>query len=605
MNCDRVRELLVDLSYGELDDSAEAAVRGHLARCEACRQEQEAIRQTRELLADHRKDEPGRVAALRPTWRRLLFVVVPAAVAAAAAIGVGLWWLLQGTSPVEVQAKELGPVEIKRVGVSLTILSKPAGWPERRRSTRPTSVVGRGQVLLPVQYESIGQHGWDGLALVRDRRIVRRLPKGRSRVRLTDVPAGILPDTVRLRGLDGADGMAILEQNYQYDLASASAVLRRHVGERITVTFKDAPAVAGRLLSFDDASLVIQPAGGGPRTIGRADVAAVMFAELPRGLLTRPTLVWNVRNDAAARQRFEVAYLTRGLRWRADYVLKVRPGRGPAAVDTADLVGYATVTNNSGVTYEDARLKLLAGDVNLIPPERETIYAGTRLMVAFDTRLGGVPQFRQKSFFEYHLYTLVRPTTLRDAETKQIEMLSAGGLRMKRAYVYDPQRDHWAGVRVVSEFKNSEANGLGKPMPKGVVRLYAPDAEGVQTHVSVANIDHTPVDEKIRFRWGHAFDLVGSFERTYSHVRGSHHDFTGEYRLRNHKRHDVTVTVVVHVHPTAYQATCNYPWHVREVGLVEIDVPVKAGTEAVVTFSRQEDHEAGGGLVSPHDGQEK
>jgi hypothetical protein len=456
---------------------------------------------------------------------------------------------------------------------------------------------------------------WPGLALVRDQRVIRNIQRGQAEVRFADVPAGIWPDSVRLRCLDDDPPLKILEQNYQYDLASAAAVLTKHVGKGLTVLFKDGQSLGGTLLSFDGGTLVIQPTGQGPRNIARREVAAVMFAELPRGLMSTPTLLWQLANPARRTQRqFEVAYLTTGLFWRADYVLRLHPaGKAPAGeadpngadqsaiIDRADLVGYATVVNNSGVTYQDAQLKLMAGDVNLLirPSPVTHIWAfASPASVPTDQP----EQMVEKSFFEYHLYTLTRPTTIADKETKQLEMVSGAGLGMRRSYVYDPAANPTAAL-VVSEMENTEANGLGKPLPKGVVRLYAPDPDGVQTYVAQTTIDHTPVKEKLRLPWGHAFDIACSWREVDARHAWADHHITAECSLRNHKDRPVTVTVIVHVPAGTYQAQCKLPWHVREVGLVEVPVNIPAGAQTKFTFSHKFNNLSGGGLRSPYDQQ--
>ena len=593
MNCDQIRQMLIELVYDELDapgTPGRAGVEAHVATCAACREELTQLRAARAALAAHRAAEPAdmRVELTEPRRGRR-WLPSWAGIAAAVAVGVLIWfWPDVGETPVTA-----APVEIRRLGVSLTVLSEPENWP--RHGGWMIQAEGRRRV----RYE-----GWPGMALVRDQRIVRHLKVGETAVRFTDVPSGILPDTVRLRSVDPPGALAILEQNYQYDLASAAAVLRRHIDLPIAVTFKDGPAVEGVLLSFDDNALVLRPPGEGPRSVAREQVKAVSFAKLPQGLLTRPTLLWQLQNvGGIGQQQFEVAYLTHGLTWRADYVLKLHPakkvGAGAAIVDAADLVGYATVTNNSGATYADAQLKLMAGDVNLIRPENVGMDIVKAMRMAYG--LGEVPQFQEKSFFEYHLYTLGRPTTIRDAETKQIELVSGSGISLQRAYVYDPTVNPTA-ARVVSEFKNSKGNHLGKPLPRGVVRLYAPDPTGVPNYVSQTTIDHTPVDEQLRLPWGFAFDIACSYRQTGARHRGAEHAERCEYVLRNHKDHDVTITIVARVDKSTYEAECNYPWHVREVGVVEInDVPVKANGQATVKFSHRYNHDSGGGLTSPHD----
>ena len=597
MNCDRANELLMDLVYGELSDEEAQAVEQHAAACRKCAAELRELRLGRSLLARHRGAEPEIVTAM-PGWpprlRLRRFVASVTAAAAAILIGVGVWMFHESTIPPAYG--DPGPPVITQTGVSLTIISRPDNY----RAPSDVQRVRQGPYLM-------ARGIWPGLALVRDQRLVRRLKRGVTEISFTGVPSGILPDTIRLRGVDHPGGLAILEQNYQYDLASAAAVLKRYVDEAITIVPKDArKPVTGVLMSFDAATLVVRMGDGRVRNIERSHVRSIGFARLPAGLLTRPTLVWGLENRATRKQKFEVAYLTHGLNWRADYVLKLKPAVKPenanakgAIVDTADLVGYATITNNSGVTYENAQLKLMAGDVNLIPPDRirDDSYHYTKLVLTSGELAS--PGFKEKSFFEYHLYTLGRSTTIADAETKQIELLSGSGIKLNRGYVYD-RRANKTAARVVSEFKNSEENGLGKPLPKGVVRLYAPDSDGMDTYVSNVSIDHTPVNEKVRLMWGHAFDIACSSKKTSFRKSGNDVHETWEYQIRNHKEYDVTVTIIAYVPHSTYKADCNYPWHVRQVGMVEIDVPVKANTAATATFSYSYNNTSGGGLTSPH-----
>lgn len=612
MNCDRANELLMDLVYGELGDQEARGVEQHAASCPKCAGELRELRHGRLLMARRRGGEPAIVTAT-PGWpprlRLRRFVASVTAAAAAILIGVTVWMFHESTTP-KVYGQS-GPPVITQTGVSLTIISRPDNYRAPRPAEADRFQVGSSQQGFKLGDILMARGVWPGLALVRDQRLVRRLKKGVTEISFTGVPSGILPDTIRLRGVDHPEGLAILEQNYQYDLASASAVLKRYVDKAITIVPKDAgKPVTGVLMSFDAAGLVVQMPDRTVRNVERAHVRSIAFAKLPAGLLTRPTLLWGLENRAAAKQKFEVAYLTHGLNWRADYVLKLKPAvkaenenAKSGIVDTADLVGYATVTNNSGVTYENAQLKLMAGDVNLIPPDMiwDDSYHYTEL--AQSDRKRSEPGFKEKSFFEYHLYTLGRSTTIADAETKQIELLSGNGIKLNRGYVYDPVANETA-ARVVSEFKNSEENGLGKPLPKGVVRLYAPDAEGVDSYVAKVSIDHTPVKEKVRLMWGHAFDIACSSKQTKFRKSGNDMHHTLEYQIRNHKEYDVSVTIIAHVPSSTYTADSNYPWHVRQVGTVEIDVPVKANTAATATFSFIYNNTSGGGLTSPHGNKE-
>jgi hypothetical protein len=229
----------------------------------------------------------------------------------------------------------------------------------------------------------------------------------------------------------------------------------------------------------------------------------------------------------------------------------------------------------------------MAGDVRLIPPPFVTGQGGNIELVR-DDYSWALPDsllFRQKAFFEYHLYTLGRPTTLASHETKQIQLTSADGVTMRRKYVYNPQV-HPTAPKVVSELENSEDNRLGRPLPKGRVRLYAPDPAGLDQQVGVTSIDHTAAGETLEFTWGHAFDIACTFrESTYRRRAGWDHLHENEYTIANHKAHDVTVVVVVQVPRATYEAKCAYPWSKPAVGWVNIPVPVSAGRGVRFTFT--------------------
>ena len=656
MNIDEAREQLIDLLYGELPEPRRTDLLRMVEANPELREELRQLRGARAALARTRVGEPTAPPMLhtRRRWPvRMIWWAAP--ITAAAGIIAVLLLSLAVTPPTRPVVAQ-GAVEIKRTEISLTILSEPEEQGAQPMLMRQTQM--KQQLVYangPAYSHAPPVRGWSGLAVVRDQRIIRNLPKGATEVRFTDVPAAIIPESVRLRSIDDPDRLAILEQNYQYDLASAGRILDRYIDKPITVLSLEGAETAGTLLAFNDESFTILPKGDGPRTISREKLRAVRFGELPKGLLTRPTLVWTVDNQAPINQRLEVAYLTGGLSWRADYVLRIRPGAkddsgagtktqvssaastladtreglvrnkansepnslNPQIFDSAELVGYATVNNFSGVAYENAQLKLMAGDVHLIQENARELQVdlqgGARRMDK-EEKGGG---FEEKSFFEYHLYTLGHETTLASAETKQIELVSAEGIRMSRAYVYD-RTENPTAARVVSEFKNSKENGrgLGKPLPKGVIRLYAPDPSGEETYVAQTTIDHTPKDERVRLPWGYAFDIACSARQTSAPVRGPSGSQTWRYSLRNHKDYDVTVTVIVRVPRASTTAECilagpggaaaaatspaaRHPWHVREVGIVEIEVPVKAGASATADFSFSYDNDRGGGLKSP------
>lgn len=624
MNRDEAREKLVDLVYGELDAAGQRAVMEQVNASPELAAELQRLQGARKAMGSllgtrgtgfqpvQPQLEKLRHETARPARWHVIRWLAPLAAAAAAVVLVVTYWQQGPTLPVALADK--GPIEIQRTDLSLTILSTPEN-----------------------------AYSFAGLALVRDQRLARHLPKGESNVTFTGVPSGILPDSVRLRSLDAPEAMTILEQNYQYDLATTEAILAKYVDKPVKVTFKDGSSVEGDLLSFEGmamaandlnalragdysalqqdrsgevmsrlaqaamsgggvaGTLVIRPKGEGPRNISRKDIQNIAFPTLPEGLLSRPSLLWKLHNTwPEQKQSFEVAYMTHGIDWRADYVLKLRPGPADGQqTDTADIVGYATITNNSGISYENAQLKLMAGDVHLVQEgEQLSDLASKREEDKKALQASDRGGFAEKAFFEYHLYTLGQPTTIRNAETKQIEMLSAQGVKMKRLYVYDRDENPTA-ARVVSELKNDKASGLGQPLPKGVIRLWAP-AGDADEFASQTNIDHTAQDEKIRLTWGYAFDVACSSQQTENKVSGLEGSVKWHYTVNNQKPYDVTVVVVVRVPATADTAQCDRPWTVKQVGLVEIPVLAAAGQRVAVDFGYHYNNRTGGGLKSPH-----
>jgi hypothetical protein len=271
------------------------------------------------------------------------------------------------------------------------------------------------------------------------------------------------------------------------------------------------------------------------------------FPDLPKNLVATPTLVWDIENREVAPQTIEASYLTAGMNWRADYVLVVN------ADDTkGDLQGWVTLTNSSGTSFEDARLQLVAGDVNRVSEDRNYAVAGAMMRKDASSE----SQFQEQGFFEYHLYTLQRPATIRDNETKQVSLLEASGFDVKKEFVLNGQRYYYTNysnpgqaikekVGVYVQFRNAQANKLGMPLPAGTIRLYKTDDKGNQQFIGEDRIDHTPKDEDVRVKVGDAFDIVAERKQIDYKVLASGHlyEYAYEIKIRNHK--DTPVTVVV------------------------------------------------------------
>jgi hypothetical protein len=413
------------------------------------------------------------------------------------------------------------------------------------------------------------------LALVKDTRTLD-LGAGRQTYSLTDVSAQIDPTSVHLVG-KGSGGLAVLEQNYRYDLVSADKVLERYVDHDITVAGKDGKTASGRLLSFDGASLVLDRKPG-ISIINRMEVREVQFPDLPGGLITKPTLVWMLDNAGAAKRDAQLSYLTGGLSWHAEYV---------AVLDESDQQlswsGWVSLENQSGTSYPNAKLKVVAGDVNRIQDNVPVPRAQFEMMAkSVDAAQG----FEEQAFFEYHLYTLARPTTLADKETKQLSLFPTSSVASSKFYTYERSRDP-KKVRVTMEFKNSAAAGLGMPLPMGKVRVYKEDKSGAQEFVGEDRIDHTAKDETVRLTIGNAFDVTGEYRQTdMRRVSDRESETSHEIKIRNHKTAAVTVKVVEHAYGD-WRVTTSSPadFTKKDATTLEFTVTIPADGEKIVTYT--------------------
>jgi len=426
-------------------------------------------------------------------------------------------------------------------------------------------------------------------AVVKDVRTLK-VPDKVSDIQFRDVAKRIDPTSVHFKSLTDPGGTTVLEQNYEFDLVSADKLLDKYIDKAVTVDTEDGKRYAGTLLSFDAKQLILQSPRGLVMVQRPDSVRNIEFGALPEGLLTRPTLVWKVATAKPGNHLAEVTYQTEGMTWRADYSAIVN------AADTAmDLTGWVTVTNQCGARFTDARLKLMAGDVRRIqkPPVNLQM---ARMERAAKPGAGGAG-FQEKTFFEYHLYALDRPTTLNENQIKQVELLTAGAVPVVKKYVFEPQgryghrrygEPNTYKVNVFVEFTNDQKSQLGMPLPKGKVRVYKRDADtGDVEFVGEDEIDHTPKDEDLKLYVGDAFDLVG--ERTMTNQKQGQRWREQAFRieLRNHKNEDATILCREHL-------TSHGTWDIKaksqdytkiDATTIEFQVPVKAGGKAEVTYT--------------------
>ncbi|HMG73590.1 MAG TPA: DUF4139 domain-containing protein [Pyrinomonadaceae bacterium] len=433
----------------------------------------------------------------------------------------------------------MSPIHRFLFAVALFCLSTAAVLGQTSEQT--TTASDRQSVNITVYNSNLG--------LVRETRRLT-LPQGQIALRFADVTAQIRPETVHLASLTAPAALRILEQNYQYDLLNPAKLLDKFVGREITLVLR---RYTNNTETFEPVRATLLSNNGGQVwringqiVINPTNIAEMRFPDLPKNLVATPTLVWDLDNRESGSQTIEASYLTAGMNWRADYVLLVN------ADDTkGDLQGWVTLTNGSGATFEDARLQLVAGDVNRVSNDRLDMLASGMARKSMESE----SQFQEQGFFEYHLYTLQRPTSIRDNETKQVSLLEAAGFEVKKEFVLNGQRYYYTNynnpgqpikekVGVYVQFRNSQQNKLGMPLPAGTVRLYKKDDKGNQQFIGEDRIDHTAKDEDVRVKVGDAFDVVAERKQTdYKVIARNVYEYAYEIKIRNHK--DAAISVVV------------------------------------------------------------
>ena len=411
------------------------------------------------------------------------------------------------------------------------------------------------------------------LGVVRDVRAFA-IAKGLARLELRDVPSHIDPTTVRISALEHPNDLAILEQNYEYDLVSQEKLLSKYIDKTITLTDGGRPYEA-TLLAVEQGKLTVRTPNGIEMLASSRTLTVPTLAD---GLITRPTLVWLAQSrDAYAREPLEVLYQTSGLTWHAEYIATLADDDR-----SLDLGGWVSVNNTSGATYRDAKLKLVAGAVHRATPAQPLMMAARRVKGEAMTDIGA-PQFEERGMFEYHLYDLSdRTTTLANNEFKQISLLSARSINTTKRYVYEGG----SAVAVELSIENSEASHLGMPLPMGTVRVMKRDKDGSLEFVGEDRIEHTPRDEKVTLHVGNAFDLTGSRELTASQqIAKNTTEETIAVTVKDHKQEDVTIDVVEDLGMNWEITTSSLPFEKKNASTVIFHTPVKARGETKVTYT--------------------
>ncbi|WP_456376895.1 DUF4139 domain-containing protein [Thiolapillus sp.] len=387
------------------------------------------------------------------------------------------------------------------------------------------------------------------LALIKDRRKID-LSAGNLDLAIRGVSAKMRPETALLRNLKQPQALTVLEQNFNFDLLTPAKILEKYVGQTVEIIRMN-PATGKE--TQQPAAILSTNNGVVAKIAGRIETnpkGRYIFPSIPENLRDKPTLVTQINNTAAGTQELELSYLSRGLGWKADYVVELN------GTDSAlDLAGWVTLTNNSGTSYPRARLQLVAGDVHQVQEILHPIRA-----TAMEMTMAKAPApMRQEALFEYHLYTLERPTTIADRQTKQVSLLNASKVPVTKELVFQGQDYYYRSAykslgrplkaAIFIKFENQASQGLGMPLPKGIIRVYKRDSGGNAQFVGEDRIDHTPKNETIRLKLGEAFDITArKTQLDYAKVNFGHpYSYAAEstYRieLKNAKSMPIKVKV--------------------------------------------------------------
>lgn len=423
------------------------------------------------------------------------------------------------------------------------------------------------------------------LALVKDQRTVE-LPQGASVLRFTGVASRVIPESVRIRSLGQETSLSVIEQDYQFDLISPRRLLEKYVGSTVKLV-TDNPFKGEQ---HAQEALVLAHNEGTVYKIGEEITfdhpGRVIFPSVPKDLIAMPTLLWSIENSSKKpQQAIESAYLTTGMSWHADYVMAISDEQ------TASLGAWVTLNNQSGATYNDTSLRLVAGTVHRAPvPQQRMALAKSAMAMEFQQ------DFQEQGLFEYHLYSLERKTTIKDNSQKQLRLFDAPVVRYKKDYsVRANPQDYYmqqfqqpeqkVPVEVSVEIANSKDNALGIALPAGVVRIYKADTGGSLQFVGEDRIEHTPRDERVTLKVGDAFDLVAKRVQTgFEILAEGLQEVSYKVTLSNRKDEDVVIQVIEPLPGDWSISEYSHPFERTSAHVAQFTVPVQKGRTMVVSY---------------------
>ena len=427
----------------------------------------------------------------------------------------------------------------------------------------------------------------DNFALIHEERNVN-LNEGINKIIIDEIPSTIDGTSLYFESKTAKDKVKILEQNFHFDLVHQGKLLEKYLNKevefvRFDETTKKEISFFGKLLStgftlsgidyHNNGNMIAEING----KIEIAPIGRLLLPSLPEGLITKPQLEWMLENSLKGKHNVEMSYLAKGISWNANYVARLSEDD-----KKIDLIGWVTISNSCGTSFQNANLKLVAGDVNIV---KEKMQYDRNMTLGIET-FGASSQFEQKEFFEYKLYSLQRKTNLNNNETKQIEFISSNEIPVKKSFIYDGTRREKVGVFV--NFKNDEKSKLGIALPKGIVRVYKKDDEEKEQFIGEDEISHTSKDEEIKLYLGNAFDIVGQrVRKNVEEVRRREFSETIEITLKNHKKEDIEI--LVYEHPNEFSKwqilESNEKWEKISNGEIKFTLKIPKDGEKTILYT--------------------
>lgn len=467
-----------------------------------------------------------------------------------------------------------------RVGLAL-VAAILAIFPLSIAQTEVTSTTANQKALSLTVYNS-------NIALVKD---VRRLhlPTGNIEIHFADVATQIEPSTVRVVSLTAPKELTVLEQDYRYDLLSPQKLLQKYVGKQVTLIRQVTKNNSTKKVTMK--ATLLSDNNGPIWQVGNQIITGIptnhyVFPALPHNLYSKPTLVWLLDNHYTGEQKLETDYMTKSVNWTADYVLTLPPE--PSA---ARLTSWVTVTNNSGISFHNAQLQLVAGQVHRAPQTQ-----GMGGSVVSMKAAAMAPGIEQQGLAEFHLYTIQRRITLPNNDSKQLAFISAKNIKVQKTYeingqpafYYGPYQNGHPGnepVQVHIKFKNSAANSLGVPLPAGIVRVYKANSAGQLEFVGEDQISHTPKNEALNLHIGNAFDVTAERKQTDFQTLGKNvYEVAFEITIRNHKKEPIAVEDNEPLNGQWTMLQSNHKYKRTSAFSIRFEVPVPAGGQSVLTY---------------------